>query len=198
MVRGYEFRMSHHDGQPINIKIFQGEDPVPEDIHDIHLKYELEYNPQNLYRALVKYFIGLVPKGRVHFFSKTGIWVKGIDNENKSISLEKLPPIKKLVSDKYVEKPQIIMYIRKDEDKSLPFAVGEFHIFNYIFAYIIPLTDGDDRDFCSEDDFSQFWSFFKHYDTLPNWQNIDASFDERIKNIVNINFATQNKKSNTS
>lgn len=188
VVRGQNFEMSHPDGQPINIKIFQGEATVSDNINEIQLKYEMEYNPQNLYRALVKYFIGLGHKDKAHFFKNTGTWVKGIDKSNKTISIEKLPPIRKLVSDKYVDRPHIIMYIRKDEDKSLPFAVGEFHIFNYIFAFIVPLTDGDDRDFCSKEDFDRFWEFFKHYSTLHGWCNINANVDKRIKTIINIKF----------
>ena len=147
----------------------------------------MEFNPQNLYRALVKYFIGLVPLKYVSHFHQTGTWVKGVDGAGRVISLSKLPTIKKLSVPRSVDRPQLIIYLRKDDDKTLPYAVGEFHIFNYIYTYIIPLTDADDRDFCSEDDFKRFWNYFKHYKAMPNWSSINIATDQKVTTHVGIN-----------
>lgn len=188
VVRGRNFEMSHPEGQPIKIDYRSTDDNVPDDLNSLVLQYEMEYNPQNLYRALVKYFIGLVPQKYVSHFQQTGPWVKGIDEAGSPVSLNQLPTIKQLSISQPVDRPQVIMYIRKDNDKSLPYAVGELHVLNYIFAYIIPLADEDDRDFCKEEDFSRFWNFFKHYNSIPNWSSINIAIDQKVKTVININF----------
>lgn len=194
IVRGRNFEMSHPDGQPIKIDYSCLTGNVPDDINNLVLQYEMEYNPQNLYRALVKYFIGLVPQKYVSHFHKTGSWVKGVDKDGLPVSLNQLPTIRQMSISQPVDRPQVIMYIRKDNDKSLPYAVGELHILNYIFVYIIPLADEDDRDFCGEEDFNRFWNFFKHYSSIPKWSSININIDQKVRTLVNINIGGKNHK----
>lgn len=185
-VKGLNFSMTHHEGQPLNVEYHHNEQVVPEEIYNLVLKYDMEFNPQNLYRALVKYFIGLVPSRFASHFYHTGTWVKGIDEFGASVSIGKLPTIKRLTVPQPVDRPQVIVYLRKDDDKTLPYAVGEFHIFNYIYTYIIPLTNADDRDFTDESDFNRFWNYFKHYKAMQNWHSIDISADHKVTTHLDI------------
>lgn len=187
VVKGINFEMSHEEGHPIKVDYHHSEEVVPEEIVNLVLKYDMEFNPQNLYRALVKFVIGLVPLKYVSHFYQTGTWVKGVDGAGSVVSLSKLPTIKKLTVPRPVERPQVIIYLRKDDDKTLPYAVGEFHIFNYIYTYIIPLADADDIDFCKEEDFNRFRNYFKHYKALQNWSSINIATDQKVTTHVKIN-----------
>ena len=191
VVKGRNFEMYHPEGQPIKLDYHHDGDDIPHDITNLILKYDIVYNPQNLYRALVKFFIGLLPSEYVSHFFNTGTWVKGFDESGKAVSIKKLPTIKRLSVPQPVDRPQLIIYIRKNDDKSLPFAIGEFHIFTYIFTYIIPLSDADDRDFCAEEDFIRFWNHFKHYKVMQNWLSINISIDEKTTTQVKINLPGQ-------
>lgn len=189
VLRGLNFEMSHPEGQPLRIDYHHNGEDIPDDIKSLLLKYDMVFNPQNLYRALVKYFVGLVPSEYVSHFYNTGTWVKGVDNSGQPISIEKLPAIKRLSVPQPVDRPQLIIYIRKDDDRTLPYAIGEFHIFTDIFTYIIPLSDADDRDFCAEEDFNRFWDYFKHYKAMQNWTSINISIDEKTTTNVRINLS---------
>ncbi len=145
------------------------------------LKYKLSYNPQNLYRALVKFFIGLVPVEFADNFYHTGSWVRNEYPNTKdsfTFTLTFLPTIKRLKVRNTTEHPYLYMYLRKDNDKSLPYAVGEFHVINYIFVFIVPLTEPDNKNFCNKEDYERFWSFFKHFNSIKGWQDIDLSKDQ--------------------
>lgn len=184
-IKGKNFTMKHEEGKSVDIKYFLDSDEVNVTPSDIVCQYESVYNPQNIYRALVKYFLGLLPQKYVSHFEKTGSWVRNKDTDGNPVSLPNLPVIKRLRTDRLVAHPQLVMYIRKDNDKSLPYAVGEFHIFNYIYAYIIPGSDGDDNDFCTKDDFLRFWNYFKHYKVIPHWDSY--IFDKDEKRVVPLN-----------
>lgn len=183
VVRGDNFTLEHPDGGSLSIKFFNDDDNHVPDPNEIVLKYTSKYNPQNIYRALVKYAMGVMPQVYVPHFEKVGDWVR-----NKT-SIPKLPMLRKLTV-KYPEiQPHLVLYLRKDENKELPYAVGEFHVLQYVYVFIIPLTDADDRDFCDKDDFERFWSLFTHYNKAGQWQNINISIDQVIEHKININFS---------
>lgn len=183
VVRGENFTMEHPDGGSISIQFFNDDDKHVPEPNEIVLKYVSRYNPQNIYRCLVKYALGVMPQEYVCHFDKVGDWVR-----NRA-SQAKLPTLKKLTVAQPEMQPYIVLYIRKDGNKELPFAVGEFHVLQYIFAFIIPLSDEDDRDFCDKVDYERFWNCFTHYNSMQGWQNINISIDNAVDHHINLNFS---------
>lgn len=178
VVRGENFTMEHPEGGALSIKFFNDDDGHVPELDEIVLKYISRYNPQNIYRCLVKYALGVMPQEYVCHFDKVGNWVR---NQN---SLAKLPTLKKLTLAKHEMQPHIILYIRKGGNKDLPYAVGEFHVLRYIYSFIIPLCDEDDRDFCNQMDYDRFWNLFTHYNSIKDWQSMSVSIDNVIEHQI--------------
>lgn len=182
IVRGDNFTMEHPDGGSIVIKFTNEKDNGGSELADIELKYTSRYNPQNIYRCLVKYALGVMPQEYVSHFYEVGDWVR---NQK---SLAKLPTLKRLTVNSPEIQPYLVLYLRKDDNKELPYAIGEFHVVQYIYVFIIPLSDMDDRDFCEKTDFNRFWDHFTHYNSLNNWLDINISIDKTIDNHLSLKF----------
>jgi hypothetical protein len=105
-----------------------------------------------------------------------------------------LPKIGELVSyHSFSQQPKITYYIRKDEINEIPFAVGEFYFTCYIFVFIIPLSDKDDRDFLNEVEYENYWKVFKHLDKTKGWVFRDYSNNEKKDFDINLKFEIKKK-----
>ena len=103
-----------------------------------------------------------------------------------------LPKIAMLTSnDFFSPHPSIIVYLRKNNETKLPFAVAEFRFTSLIFVYIIPGSSKDSKDFTNEEDYKYFWNFFKHYNSVHNWSFLKMNDDVPRKFVMIIDF---NKK----
>ena len=131
----------------------------------------------------MKYALGVMPQEYVEHFNNVGDWVRN------QTTLAKLPTLKKLTVAKHEMQPHIILYIRKDGNKDLPFAVGELHVLRFIYSFIIPLCDEDDRDFCNQVEYDRFWNIFTHYNSMQGWQDINISIDKAVSHLVDIKFS---------
>ena len=74
-----------------------------------------------------------------------------------------------------------MVYLRKTEDKRLPYAVGEFHFAFLIFVFIIPTFD-DENNFLDETAYLYFWKTFKHFYLMKKFKFEDFS-DSTERNI---------------
>ena len=59
----------------------------------------------------------------------------------------------------FKEEPILRYYLRKD-DSELPRLVGEFHYAHLIYVFIVPFVSDDQKDFCDDGDFHEFWKIF--------------------------------------
>ena len=97
-------------------------------------------------------------------FGKTIRWISG------DFFYKKLPKIAVLTSYHGFSKgAELKVYLRKDNDARLPFAVGEFQFTFLKYVFIIPTFDDDEYDFTEKDNYEYFWSFFKFYHHEKNW-----------------------------
>jgi hypothetical protein len=157
--------------------------------NDFNLKFESykKFTGQNIYKTLVKYALGVVDRTLLGNFTQTIEWING------KKEIENLPKVAILTSyNLFLEHPQIMVYIRKNDDKSLPYAVAEFGFTFLRFVYIIPAANKDNINFTKEEDYKKFWHFFKHYSSISNWifQNLN---DKKARLLtVTLNFE-QNK-----
>lgn len=143
---------------------------------------------QNIYKSLCKYFLSVIDASQLSHFSETIKWVNG------DKVAEKLPLIGEMISyHSFSKQPKLVTYLRKVDDKSIPFAVGEFHFTCKIFVFIIPFTNNDDIDFLEKKDFDHFWETFQHYEKSKGWVFMDYSNNIKKKFILNLSFDKGNK-----
>lgn len=113
---------------------------------------------QNIYKTLVKYALSIIPVIDKVKFENTIKWLRSPTYK------ETLPKIGMLAAyTSYKEHPNMIVYIRKSQNKTIPYAVGEFHFTYLTFAFIIPTFSEDEQTFIDQNEFELFWQTFKHY-----------------------------------
>ena len=157
-----------------------------------NFKLKLESNQtitaQNIYRTLTKYALGVIDKIEIENFTETIEWI------NCKKDLEDLPKIAMLTSyDLFLDHPQITVYLRKNDNLNLPYAVAEFGFTFLRFVYIIPATSKGNIDFTKEENYKRFWDFFKHYSSVPNWTFTKMNDKVARKFTLNLNFEQRKK-----
>lgn len=159
-------------GMPYNVKL-ETKDPI---------------TLQNIYKCLCKFFLSVIPTEKLQYFNGTLDWVNG------KTEITQLPKVAEMISyHAFAIQPKMTIYFRKDDDKQLPFAVGEFYFTCKIFSFIIPLTNQDEKDFTDENDFENFWQTFLHYKNSKGWSFLDYSNNKPRKFIMNLNFEQRDK-----
>ncbi len=149
--------------------------------HDIAL--------QNIYKTLCKYFLSVIPAQHLTQFQKTVQWING------SIEIKELPRIANIMLfDKLSVQPEIVVYLRKSVDKTLPFAIGEFHFTLFRYIFIIPATEMDELLYLTDDEYNAFWEKFKHFKELPGWKFENFSDDVKKPFSTKIKFDFSNMK----
>lgn len=125
---------------------------------------------QNIYKALCKYFLSVVKTSELNYFQKTVDWING--NQN----VDFLPAIAELkYNNPLMTTPMLRTYIRKNDDLTLPYAVGELHFTAFMYVFIIPLCSNDTQEFIDGEEYMRFWNFFKIYHKMGDWAYRDFS-----------------------
>lgn len=157
-------------------------DPNRDDFK-LRLETNQDVTAQNIYRTLSKYALGVIDREQIENFQETIEWING----NKSF--ESLPIIKMLLSyELFSTHPKMMVYLRKNDNYELPFAVVELRFTFLTFVYIIPKSSNDEKDFTNSKDYENFWNFFKHYSSLKNWKSIYLNDSVARKFVMNMNF----------
>lgn len=169
-----EVRIDVHDGGSSYIDMHGG--------NKIYLSTDHEVSKQRVYRALCKYFLSTVNKDFLPNFKKTVQWING------ELSVDSLPKVSECVTyHSFSLHPKLVTYIRKSDDMSLPFAIGEFYFTCKLLVFIVPFSDKDTNSFLSEQEYQGFWKRFRHYQSVSYWSRVDLSSDVRKKIAFPIN-----------
>jgi hypothetical protein len=183
-LKGKNFQMENNG--TIEIKQYLTEEEVSdENRDDFKLKLETSQTltAQNIYRALSKYALSVIDEKYLDDFTETIKWI------NEEIDFEVLPKVAMLTSyDLFSHHPKIMIYLRKDDDFELPYAVAEFRFTFLTFAFILPKSSRDRIDFTDIKDYKRFWEFFKHYSSVSNWTYIKMEDKVARKFTMNLNF----------
>lgn len=114
-------------------------------------------NPQDVYRAVVKYAIGVMDCTELPHFIETITWVRKMrtatDMPRLCFYLDNNP--------KSNEKPCITFFFRKNDDRSLPYCFVELQVSGVVIFGIIPFSYQDDRTFSKEKDWEHFMDVVK-------------------------------------
>ena len=165
-LKGKNFEIETKKEETIKIKILSEEKTAVSDCNDFQVRLETTENitTQNIYKTLSKYALGVIDRTQIVNFKDTIEWINGKKN------IDNLPKIAILTSyDLFSARPKIMVYLRKNEDNKLPYAVAEFRFTYLIFVYIIPNSNKDTTDFTQDNNFEYFWDFFKHYSSIQDW-----------------------------
>ena len=187
-VLGKNFNLEH--GEKINLTFHTIEDrPEPFKMpYNLHLDTGETITLQKIYKALCKYFLSVIPAEYLSAFERTIDWING------KIDIDTLPKIGELISyHAFSIQPRIVTYIRKDNDSTIPFAVGEFYFTCRLFVFIIPLSQNDDRDFTDPIDFKKYWQTFKHYNEASGWNFRDYSRNTPLPFSITLNMQKEDE-----
>jgi len=193
-IKGRNFELSN-EGQ-IEIKHYADTDDDIDNEEDLtETKLQLDtYDSiimQDIYKTLCKYALSVVDSNEIAKFQKTISWING------KTETTTLPKVAILTSyDFFKTHPSLIVYLRKDENTDLPYAVGELHYTFLTLVFIIPLAESDTKDFSEDENYENFWQFFKHYNSTENWNFRNFSDKTKRKFTLNLNFKQKDRSTN--
>ena len=121
----------------------------------------------NIYKTLCKYVLSVIDDSELQYLQSSIDWINSdiIDEEVK------LPKIATLLSPElYVDAPVLGVYVRKDNDYSIPHIVAEFKFKSLIFVFLLPFSTKDENDFINPASYEKFWKTFKHYSSIKTWK----------------------------
>ena len=148
----------------------------------VPLKFYDKINKQSFYKALCKFALSTISSKYMPHFSETTNWIR------TDKTYEKLPKIATLASYNFFDKqPRMVVYVRKNNNKHLPFCVGEFHFTFLTFVFIVPTFSSCEDSFCDVEEYDVFWNCFKHFKEVKGWAFEDYSDHQNREVIFNLN-----------
>jgi hypothetical protein len=150
----------------------------------IPLEFSKDINFMNIYRALVKYVIAVIPNEEIPNFTEAIAWIMDIKNNGNVIELPVVAA--KIDFQNYNDQPILMVYKRKNDNNSLPYMYAELRITTMIFVFIIPFCGKDAKDFSQKENFDVFWKFNKHYAHFTDWSFNNFNIDIEKHTIMNM------------
>jgi len=141
-------------------------------------------NPQDVYRAVVKYAIGVMDEAQLPCFEGTIKWIR------KEWSATELPRLCFFLDQHPGRegKPCIAVFTRKNGDRSLPYSYVELQVAGVVIFAIIPFCDQDDRSFSQKEDWTHTMDVLKIYRKMPFLKSIAPNKDETERIMYNFDF----------
>lgn len=175
----YEGIKEEGENPTIHLEVMEEKpEPMKDSVPPIHLETERRCTPQNVYRVLCKYAIGMLPTQYVQYFKKTIEWING------TFDASYLPPVKYWFMNQRVIQPELTVVLRIDDDTSIPFAFAEFTALNMKYIYLIPFANDeecvDDREM-----YDHWWSLLKYAHSFP-WR--EDNYTSTVPRKLNFNF----------
>ena len=173
----------------IRIDLFEKENPelkhwtFNEDGENFSLSFThpQKLNPQDVYRAIVKYAIGVMEEVELPHFQDTIDWVK---KEKTAVDLPKLCFFLDN-NPKDDKKPCITVFFRKNSDKTLPYSFIDLKVAGVVVFAVIPFCNQDDRTFSKEEDWKHILEVVKIFEGMPLLKVIIPNEDEEIRMTYN-------------
>lgn len=129
---------------PLNIKSVNKFNKMLADIEQgkdsIHLsakKTISKYAPQNIYKCLCKYVLGMMGSEFLPHFKNTIDWI------NSELRPRSLSPVLVYTPDSILEHPRIAYFIRTQDNEDFPFAIGCLEFANQGYFFLIPFCNSE-------------------------------------------------------
>ena len=173
----------------IRIDLFEKENPelkhwtFNEDGENFSLSFThpQKLNPQDVYRAIVKYAIGVMEEVELPHFQDTIDWIK---KEKTAVDLPKLCFFLDN-NPKDDKKPCITVFFRKNSDKTLPYSFIDLKVAGVVVFAVIPFCNKDDRTFSKKEDWKHILDVVKIFEGMPLLKVIIPNEDEEIRMTYN-------------
>ncbi|GAA5084581.1 hypothetical protein GCM10023210_04540 [Chryseobacterium ginsengisoli] len=172
----------------LTFKSIKDRPKTPDEDYNVKLVSQKPVVLQNIYKSLCKYFLSVIDENLLKHFDKTIDWING-DFETLSLPLI----AEQITYNQFTTQPNLVYYIRKNDNKNLPYAVCEFQFTCKRMLFIIPFSDLDEKDFTLNNDFQNFWLTFKPYSNVGNWGHNDFSNNNAREFKLTLQFTKENK-----
>lgn len=138
---------------------------------------------QSLYKALCKFSLSVIESKYIEHFHDTMSWLK----DQKQIN--SLPKVAILNSDGILAKePEIALYIRKNDNTSVPYLVGQLKFSCHMYIFIVPFSNQDKLNFIEESEYNKFLNCFRQMANIRKFKYVDLSQNIERKLSLNIKF----------
>lgn len=149
------------NGNPI---IYYMENALPKgwqsmDVIPIRLNLKYKTTNENIYKALCKIAIDLMPSEYVCQFSETIDWI----SSNGRFIPDNLPScyIAMLPDGVFYRQPQLLLYVKNEMDLDSPFCFALLNIYDVCYRFIVPFSKPDAGKYRTNDSLASFWSTFQ-------------------------------------
>lgn len=125
------------------------------DVLPIRLNLKYKTTNENVYKALCKIAIDLMPSDYVSQFSETIDW---ISSDGRFIP-DNLPSCYMAVLPKgvFYEQPQLHLYVKNDMELDSPFCFALLNIYDVCYRFIVPFSKPDAGRYRTDDSLASFW-----------------------------------------
>lgn len=145
------------------------------------MKFYEKLNEQNIYKALVKFAIGIMKPEDLQNLKKTIDWVRS------DHYVKELPKVGILADYRlYSEHPKMVVYVRKNENINMPYALGEFHFTFLTFVFLIPVFEESEKEFTDEQNYNSIWKIFKHFNVSGEFVDFSNNIERELQ--INLKF----------
>lgn len=128
-------------------ELFVIDTALPEKISDyknVWAKFEHKKNvvDENIYKALVKMALDLMPSERLSHFSNTIQWIKPKDIQ---LHPDSLPSIlfSQLPKNRFYDQPVLSLFFKKSTDLETPYCTAILYIADIAYQFVLPFADID-------------------------------------------------------
>lgn len=161
------------NGNPL---IYVMEDSLPADrnMPEFSVRLNLKYTTtnENILKSLTKIAIDLMPSQFLGEFKETVEWL----TSGGHFMPDCLPSCHSacLPDGIFYEQPQLLLYVKHDENFDAPFCFALLRIYDICYRYVIPFATPDKGKFRKDDSLSGFW---KRFVTVPalHWEAQNTS-----------------------
>lgn len=183
------------DRSKIEIKLYQKEDKTNEQwtFEESEGTMSLSFpgqpvNVQNVYRAIVKYAIGILPENQLVKFEDTIEWIQG------KTTYTDLPRVVFFLLNSVEQSDVgIKLFIRKTDNKELPYSFVFLDLQGLCILAILPLSFQDDKKFDVNGDWNNFWKFINPLCSRPVLKVLNPNKDLKEDMTFNFNFVQRDK-----
>lgn len=180
--RNFEMQMSNepHPFSDIPILRFHARDWQDENISDVASlmkNFDLSnktFVPQNVYKAICKYALSLMPHSLTLHYQKTIEWIQSDSFEHS------LPKIKMASFDREGNEPIMALFLRKNDNKRFPLCIASLCVANIHLFYLLPFSDESESTEQDNILFDSFWlQFTKAAARIDSYKDCELSNMER-------------------
>lgn len=142
--------------------------------------------PQNVYKAICKYALSLMPHSLTLHYQKTIEWIQSDTFEHS------LPNIKIASFGRNGNEPIIALFLRKIDNKHFPTCIASLCVANIHLFYILPFSDESESTEQDNILFDSFWrQFTKVAAGIDPYEDYDLSHMERTRFKLEIDLTTE-------